>query len=84
MSAAPENGLQSTAASASMSRQAGVTAGGTVGADAAVPQPERGSDEAEQQLERTGELHHQLELDKSEVGGNASAGPPSGRIHWLP
>ncbi len=75
VSAAPENSLQGTAASAPASRQAGVTAGGTAGADAAVPQPERGSDEAE---------HHLGRLDHPEAGGNASAAPPSGRIHWLP
>ena len=74
MSAEPENSLQATAAGAPASRQAGATAGGTAGAVAAVPQLERGSDE----------LEHHLDLDKSQAGGNASAGPPSGRIHWLP
>ena len=75
MSAAPENSLQATAASAPVSHQAGVTAGGTAAVVAAVPQPERGSDE---------EGHHLGWLDQSEAGGNASAAPPSGRIHWLP
>jgi hypothetical protein len=84
VSAAPENSLQATAASAPVSHQAGVTAGGTAAVVAAVPQPERESDEAEQQLERTGELQHHLDLDKPQAGGNASAAPPSGRIHWLP
>ena len=74
VSAAPENSFQATAASTPASRQAGVTAGGTAGAVAAVPQPERGSDE----------LEHHLDLDKPQAGGAASAGPPSGRIHWLP
>ena len=75
VSAAPENSFQATAASTPASRQAGVTAGGTAGAVAAVPQPERGSDE----------LEHHLDLeDKPQAGGTAPAEPPSGRIHWLP
>ena len=51
VSAAPENSFQATAASTPASRQAGVTAGGTAGAVAAVPQPERGSDELEHHLD---------------------------------
>jgi hypothetical protein len=78
VSAAPENSLQATAASTPASRQTGVSTGGTAEAAAAVPQSERGSDE------RTGELQHNLDLDKPQAGGNASAAPPSGRIHWLP
>ncbi len=75
VSAAPESSFQATAASTPASRQAGVTAGGTAGAVAAVPQSERGSDE---------ESHNLGWLDQPEAGGNASAAPPSGRIHWLP
>ncbi len=76
MSAAPENSLQATAASAPVSHQAGVTAGGTAAVVAAVPQPERGRDD---------EAEHDLgELDHPEAGGNAWAAPPSGRIHWMP
>ena len=75
VNAAPENSPQATAQNAPARRQAVANAGGTAGAVAAVPQPERGRDEDE--------AEQQLELDKPDVGGNASAAPPGGRIHWL-
>jgi hypothetical protein len=75
VSAAPETYSQGTAASVPVSRQAGGTAGGTAVAVAAVPQPERGSDEPQQRM---------VELDHVEVGGSAAAAPPGRRLHWLP
>ena len=73
--AAPKPSLQVAAANPPAEARAGVTAGGTAGADAAVPQPERGSDEAEHQLGQ---------LDHPEVGGTAPAAPPGRRMRWLP
>jgi hypothetical protein len=75
VSAAPETIFQGTAAIAPAGGQAGGTADGTVVAVAAVPQPERGRDEAQ---------HHLGQLDQSKLGGDVSAWPPSRRIHWLP
>jgi hypothetical protein len=72
----PQNSSQATAANAPARPQdAGGTPGGTAGAVAAVLQPERGSDEAE---------HHLGGLDHLELGGAASAAPPSRRLRWLP
>src|SRR5947208_4927370 len=73
---APKNTFQAAAATAPAPRQAGVTADGTANVVRAVPESERGSDEAEHQLGRL--------ADHPEVGGNASAAPPRPRIHWLP
>ena len=75
VNAAPKPSLQVTAANPPAEGQAGDTAGGTAGAVAAVPQPERGSDEAE---------YHLGWLDHPEVGGIAPAAPPSRRMRWLP
>ena len=75
VNAAPENSPQATAPNAPARRQAVAIAGGTAGAVAAVPQPERGSDEAE---------YHLGWLDHPEVGGIAPAAPPSRRMRWLP
>jgi hypothetical protein len=55
------------------SRQTGVTADGTAEAVAAVPQPERGSDEVRRNLGR---------LEHLESGRNAAAGA-SVRLRWL-
>ena len=75
VNAAPKPSLQVTAANTPAEVRAGVTAGGAAGAVAAVPQPERGSDEAE---------HHLGQLDHPEVGGTAPAAPPGRRMRWLP
>jgi hypothetical protein len=61
-------------AAAPDSHQIGATAEGTAEAVAAVPQPERGSDEVGRNLGR---------LDHPEVGGSAAAVPPV-RLQWLP
>jgi hypothetical protein len=75
MNAAPTKGVQATAATVPVTVRTGATAGGTADAVTAVPQPERGSDEIE---------HHLGRLDRPELGGTASATPPSRRIRWLP
>jgi hypothetical protein len=73
VSAAPKPSLQVTAANPPADDQAGVTAGGAAGAVAAVPQLERGSDEAE---------HDLGQLDHPRLGGLAA--PPGRRMRWLP
>jgi hypothetical protein len=73
VNAEPQNSSEATAANSPARRQAaGVTPAGAV---AAVPHPERGSDEAE---------HHLGGVDHLEVGGTASAAPPNRRLRWLP
>ena len=75
MNAVPKQGIQTTAATVPVTVRTGATAGGTADAVTAVPQPERGSDETEHELGR---------LDRPDLGGTASATPPSRRIRWLP